>query len=300
MVSLKKELSKTYRERYGVHTDPAREIIITIGSKEGISHLCLAVCGPGDLVLVPSPYFPIHVYAPIIAGADVETFPLCSEEEMLRAISDRYTSPIKPPKVLILNYPHNPTGATVTRSFFSEIVRLARKFGFIVVHDFAYSRLVYDGKSAPSFLEVPGASEVGVEFGSFSKTFNMAGWRIGYCAGNEHLVSALKRIKGYFDYGIFSAIQVAGITALRHCEADTRHQVCVYQERRDMLCDGLEKMGWDTPKPSGGMFVWSRIPDALLKGQDTLGFSLKLLNEDRKSTRLNSSHNSESRMPSSA
>jgi alanine-synthesizing transaminase len=281
MKNFKKELSVMYEKDYGVHLSPDKQIISTIGSKEGISHLCLAVTGPGDRVIVPAPYFPIHVYAPVIAGAEVTTVPLGTEESLLRNIHDRCTVSSQVPRLLILNFPHNPTGAIVSRGFFQEIVTLAKAKGFMVLHDFAYSKIVFDGEKAPSFLEIPGACDIGVEFGSFSKTYNMAGWRIGYCAGNEKLISALKQIKMYYDYGIFSAIQVAGITALRSCDDEIRKQVGVYQERRDILCSGLEQIGWETPKPPAGMFVWAKIPERIMKAyeNDTMKVALALLDK---------------------
>lgn len=269
MDHLKREMAAMYARDYGVTLSPKTEVIMTIGSKEGISHLLLALTGPGDRVCVPSPYFPVHVFASVIAGAEVETLGFHSEDHLLDGLVRRCGQKDRPLKLLILNYPHNPTGRLVSRDFFASVVDLAKTHRFMVIHDFAYSRIVFDGMTAPSFLEIPGAMDVGVEFGSFSKTYNMAGWRLGYCVGNPDMISALKRIKGYFDYGIFSAIQVAGIVALRHCEEDIQKQVRAYQERRDLLCDGLNRMGWETETPGGGMFVWSRIPDTFRHKKDT-------------------------------
>jgi len=216
--NLRKEITHFYRKDYGVALDGETEVICTVGSKEGISHLCLAIVGPGDNVLVPTPAFPIHIYASVIAGGNVIRIPLASEEDFLKRIAEICGSILPRPKVMMLNYPHNPTGTVTTKDFFKEIVRLARQYDFMVVHDFAYSKITFDGYVAPSFLEIPGAKEVGVEFGSFSKSYNMAGWRIGYCVGNASLIEGLAKIKGYYDYGVFSPVQISGIVALRECE----------------------------------------------------------------------------------
>lgn len=281
MKPIKAELALMYKRDYDVRLCPDTQVIMTIGSKEGISHLCLALTGPGDRVLVPSPYFPIHVYAAVIAGAEVLIRLFVSESQFLDDLVQCCYDEKNKPKLLLLNFPHNPTGRLVSQAFFVEIVRLAKRYGFMVIHDFAYSKIVFDGKKAPSFLEIPGAADVGVEFGSFSKAYNMAGWRIGYCAGNPEMIAALKRMKGYFDYGIFSAIQVAGIVALRHCDMDIQNQRQIYQERRDILCEGLNRMGWETPRPEAGMFVWTRIPERFItqEGLDSMGVSMKLLDQ---------------------
>lgn len=268
-----------YARDYGVDLSPDENVIMTIGSKEGISHLLLALTGPGDRVCVPSPYFPVHVFASVIAGADVETLGFDAEDDLLEKLEDRCKKGEEPLKLLILNYPHNPTGRLVTYGFFKGVVSLAKQYGFMVIHDFAYGRIVFDNRNVSSFLDVPGAMDVGVEFGSFSKTYNMAGWRLGYCVGNPQMISALKRIKGYFDYGIFSAIQVAGIVALRHCDDEVQKQIESYQKRRDLLCDGLNKMGWETEKPGGGMFVWTRIPHGFIgkSKPDSMEVAMELL-----------------------
>jgi alanine-synthesizing transaminase len=232
--------------------------------------------GPGDTVLVPAPAFPIHIYAVTIAGGNVIRIPLSSEETFLRRISEMCESLYPPPKVLMLNYPHNPTAAVATRELYAEIVAMARKYGFLVLHDFAYAKITFDGYVAPSFLEVPGAREVGVEFGSFSKSYNMAGWRLGYCVGNERLISGLAKIKGYYDYGIFSPIQVAGIVALRECDDDVAQQVAIYQKRRDVLCRGLEAMGWEVTAPRAGMFVWVKIPEPYCR-MGSMEFSVQMM-----------------------
>ncbi len=277
MKNLKLEISKYYRRHYDIDIDADKETYFTIGSKEGISHLCLAIMGPGDSVLVPAPAFPIHIYAAVIAGANVMKLPISPEETFLKRIVDICESVFPKPKVLMINYPHNPTGTVADRDLFREIVRLAKRFKFMVVNDFAYSKITFDGYEAPSFLEIPGAKEVGVEFGSFSKSYNMAGWRIGYCVGNSEIIGALGKIKGYFDYGIFSAIQVAGIIALRDCDETIPSQAGLYQARRDTLCSGLERIGWDMERPKAGMFVWAKIPEPYSE-MGAMNFAIEMMN----------------------
>jgi alanine-synthesizing transaminase len=252
------------------------DVICTIGSKEGISHLCLALLGPGDSVLVPAPAFPIHVYAAVIAGASVIRLSLYSEESFLGQIQNICQSLYPRPKLIMLNYPHNPTGVLASKEFFSEIIALAKKYKFMVINDFAYSRITYDGYVAPSLLEIPGAKDIAVEFGSFSKSYNMAGWRLGYCVGNPQIIEGLSKIKGYYDYGIFSAIQVAGIVAMRDCEDNIGEQVEVYQKRRDVLCEGLERMGWQVDKPKAGMFLWVKIPEPYIR-MGSIRFAVEMM-----------------------
>jgi alanine-synthesizing transaminase len=261
MRNLRREIALYYQRNYGVALASEEEVICTIGSKEGISHLCLALVGPGDTVLVAAPAFPIHVYAAVIAGANVIRVPIASEDAFIRRITTMCESLTPAPRLLLLNYPHNPTGTLASKEFFIQVVDLAKRYGFMVVNDFAYARITFDGYVAPSFLEVPGAMDVGVEFGSFSKSYNMAGWRVGYCVGNPTIIEGLGRIKGYYDYGIFSPIQIAGIVAMRDCEDDITTQAILYQSRRDVMCEGLERMGWPVEKPKAGMFVWVKIPD---------------------------------------
>lgn len=261
MRNLRREIALYYKRGYDVDLDSEDEVICTIGSKEGISHLCLALVGPGDTVLVAAPAFPIHVYAAVIAGASVIRVPIASEDEFLSRITTMCESLTPVPRLLMLNYPHNPTGTLASKAFFTQVVALARRYGFMVVNDFAYARITFDGYTAPSLMEVPGAMAVAVEFGSFSKSYNMAGWRIGYCVGNVKIIEGLGKIKGYYDYGIFSPIQIAGIVAMRDCEDDIAAQAGAYQNRRDVMCEGLERMGWPVEKPKAGMFVWVRIPE---------------------------------------
>ncbi|HOV86519.1 MAG TPA: aminotransferase class I/II-fold pyridoxal phosphate-dependent enzyme [Syntrophobacteraceae bacterium] len=276
--NLRREIAKYYDRDYGVSLDSEGEVICTIGSKEGISHLCLALIGPGDTVVVPTPAFPIHIYAAIIAGGNVIQVPLANEEVFLERISTVCQALVPTPKVLMLNYPHNPTSVVAGRELFQEVVKLAKRYRFMVVHDFAYAKITFDGYVAPSFLEVPGARDVGVEFGSFSKSYNMAGWRIGYCVGNREIIQGLAKIKGYYDYGIFSAIQIAGIVALRDCEPAVHQQAKIYESRRDVLCKGLRRMGWPVEKPRAGMFVWTKIPEPYSQ-MGSMAFAVKLMEE---------------------
>lgn len=277
MKNLKREIALYYKRNYDVDLGGEDDVICTIGSKEGISHLCLALLGPGDTVLTPAPAFPIHVYAAVIAGANVLRIPISSEDTFLAQIAGMCQSLYPGPKLLMLNYPHNPTGILASKEFFAEIVTLAKKYNLMVINDFAYSKITFDGYVAPSMLEVPGAMDVGVEFGSFSKSYNMAGWRLGYCVGNKDMIGGLAKIKGYYDYGIFSAIQVAGIVAMRDCDADIAEQVEVYQKRRDVLCDGLVKMGWDVEIPKAGMFLWVKIPEPYVQ-MGSIKFSIEMMN----------------------
>jgi alanine-synthesizing transaminase len=276
--SLRREIAHRYRQDYDVALDSDAEVICTIGSKEGISHLCLALIGPGDTVLVPAPAFPVHIYAAIIAGGSVIRINLDEDEAFVRRIADMCSNVSPCPKLLILNYPHNPTAALGSLDLFKEIVRLAKRYDFMVIHDFAYAKIAFDGYRPPSFLEVPGARDVAVEFGSFSKTYNMAGWRLGYCVGQRRIIEGLAKIKGYYDYGIFSAIQVSGIMALRHCDTEVAEQVEKYQLRRDILCEGLERMGWDINRPKAGMFVWAKLP-APFDRLGSMEFALRLMAE---------------------
>ncbi|MDH5752514.1 MAG: aminotransferase class I/II-fold pyridoxal phosphate-dependent enzyme [Deltaproteobacteria bacterium] len=276
--NLRNELSKYYKQIYGVTVDPEREVIWTVGSKEGFSHLCLALIGPGDRVFVPSPAYPIHSYSVVLAGGEPIPMQIADDERFLKELADNCQHLHPRPKVLFLNYPHNPTGKCVSLDFFEEIVSLARRYELIVVHDFAYGRVTYDGFKAPSFLQAKGALEVGVEFGTMSKAYNMAGWRIGYALGNPEVIGALSRIKGYYDYGIFQAVQIASIIALRHGEEEIARQMEIYQRRRDLVAEGLAMGGWEVEKPQGGMFLWVKIPDEFAKG-GSFEFAMRLLEE---------------------
>ncbi|MBD3304963.1 aminotransferase class I/II-fold pyridoxal phosphate-dependent enzyme [candidate division KSB3 bacterium] len=260
--NLRRELAKFYQKHWEVALDPETEIIATIGSKEGFSHLCLATLGPGDVALTPTPSFPIHIYSPIIAGANVIGVSMKEgDDSLLHNISAMCRTVSPRPKIVILNFPHNPTAHTVDIGFFEEIVALAKRFGFYVIHDFAYGLTTFDGYQAPSFLQVAGGKEVGVELITMSKGYNMAGWRMGFVLGNPDMVKLLSSIKGYYDYGIFQAIQIATVIALRHCEEDMRAQAKIYEQRRDCLCEGLQRAGWEVEKPKASMFVWAKIPE---------------------------------------
>ncbi|HKI99329.1 MAG TPA: aminotransferase class I/II-fold pyridoxal phosphate-dependent enzyme [bacterium] len=276
--NLRNELAKYYAARYDVGLDPTTQVIATIGSKEGFSHLCLALIGTGDRAVVPAPAYPIHSYSVLLAGGQSIPLPVQDDREFLRALVALCEDAEQRPKVLFLNYPHNPTGHCVELAFFDEIVQIARRFQIIVVHDFAYGRITFDGFEHPSFLQAKGAMEVGCEFGTMSKSYNMAGWRIGYAVGNRDVIGALNRIKGYYDYGIFQAVQIASIIALRHGEEEIAKQVATYQKRRDLVVNGLRLAGWEVEPPRGGMFAWVRIPDAFAQ-DGSYPFAMRLMEE---------------------
>jgi len=277
--NLRKEVAKRYEARFGVDLDPDTEVVTTIGSKEGFSHMCLALLGPGDTAVVPAPSFPIHVHAIALASANVITLDVRDSQLFLKNLVLVCESLHPRPKILVLNYPHNPTSTVVEPAFFEEIVALARKYRFFVIHDFAYGDIGFDGYDPPSFLSVKGAKSVGCEFTTMSKGYNMAGWRVGFAAGNRNMLQALKAIKGYYDYGIFQAVQIAAIVALRHGEADRRAQVVEYQGRRDALVKGLARVGWDVQPPRAGMFVWTPIPEPWRSRMGSIDLAMKLLEE---------------------
>ncbi len=274
---LRNEMAKKYAKNWNVELDPDKEVLACIGSKEGFSHMCLAMLGPGDTAIVPDPAFPIHNYAVALAGANVISLPLGCDQKFINNIVMVCEHLYPKPKLLILNYPHNPTAMTVDEGFFEPIIDIARRFGIAVIHDFAYGETCFDGYKAPSFLSAKGAKDVGVEFTTMSKPYSMAGFRIGFAAGNKDMIDYLATIKGYYDYGIFQAVQIAGIIAMRHCAKDIIEQNKKYQSRRDVLCDGLTRIGWEAPKPRAGMFVWAKIPQEHLKGKNTLDYSMDLV-----------------------
>ena len=276
--NLRREVSWHYERRFGVNIDPNEEAIAVIGTKEGLGHLALALIDEGDLAMVPNPTFPIHTYSVVLAGGSVVSIPLTEENDFIPSLTE-ITRDIWPrPKMLILSFPHNPTGAVVDLGFFEEIVTFAKQQDIVVVHDLAYADIVFDGYKAPSFLQAKGAKDVGIEFISLSKSYNMAGWRCGFAAGNRDIIEALARIKGYYDYGIFAPIQVAAIMALRTPIDTVMENAAIYQKRRDVLVDGLNRIGWTVPKPQASMFVWAPIPEAW-RHLSSLDFSMKLLNE---------------------
>jgi len=279
ILNLRREVTSKYFKRFGVRLDPDTEVMVCLGSKEGFSHMCLALMGPGDTAIVPAPSFPVHVYAVALASGNVISLEVADEEKFLSNIAYTCQHLYPRPKLLILNYPHNPTAATVEQAFYDEVVRLARRYGFMVISDFAYADVAFDGYRPPSFLASPRAAEVGVEFTTMSKGYNMAGWRVGYCAGNAEMIRALGTIKGYYDYGMFQAIQIAAIVALRHTEASVEAQAQLYQQRRDVLCGGLRRIGWQVAPPKAGMFVWAPVPEPWATKMSTMNFAMKLLEE---------------------
>lgn len=276
--NLRKEVAAQYQRRFDVALDPDSEVIATIGSKEGFSHMCLALLGPGDTALVPAPSFPIHVHSIALSSANVIALDVRDPQEFLKNVARVCESLTPRPKALVLNFPHNPTGTVVTLDFFEEVVALAKRFQFVVIHDFAYGDVGFDGYQPPSFLSAKGAKDVGCEFTTMSKGYNMAGWRVGFAAGNSRMLQGLKGIKGYYDYGLFQAVQIAAIVALRHGDEARREQVAEYQMRRDVLVDGLNRIGWDVPPPKAGMFVWAQIPEPW-RSMGSVDFAMKLLEE---------------------
>jgi len=284
---LRKAITDFYKKRYDVDLDPEKEVIMTIGSKEGLAHLMLAMLEPGDIAMVPSPRYPIHYYAPVIAGASVLTVPLPFEgddsqkqEQFLKNIYETYEDSYPEAKVLILNFPNNPTTMTVDIEFFKEIVKFAKKKKLWIVHDLAYGDLCYDGYKAPSILQVEGAKDVAVETYSLTKGFSMAGWRVGFVLGNETLVYNLKRIKSYLDYGMFTPIQVASIIALEGDYSVVEKARDIYSKRLDILVDGLNKAGWNVQKPKATMFLWAKIPEKF-QHMGSIEFSKFLLTEGK-------------------
>ena len=277
---LRSAISDWYRRRFQVELDPESETIVTIGAKEGISHLVLATTSPGDVVFAPTPTYPIHPFSVIIAGGDLRSIPLSRDrdffEDLLIATKQTWPSP----KMLIISFPHNPTTMVVDLGFFKKIVEFAREHNMIVIHDFAYADLVFDGYKAPSFLQIPGAKEVGVELFSLSKSYSMAGWRVGFAVGNPQLIHALTRIKSYLDYGVFQPIQIASIIALNGPQECVQDIVDTYKERRDTLIRGLNRISWKVEKPKGTMFVWAKIPGPFRK-MGSVEFSKFLIREGK-------------------
>src|ERR1039457_126591 len=275
---LRKAICNWYKTRYDVDLDPNSEAIVTIGSKEGIAHLCLAILDSRDTVIVPNPSYPIHIYGPVIAGAHVVSVPVHDCVQFLAELEELIPRMTPRPKALIVNFPSNPTTQTVELPFLARLVELARQYGFHLIHDLAYVDLAFDGYKPPSVLEVPGAKDVAVEFFTLSKSYNMPGWRVGFMVGNAVLVNALARLKSYFDYGTFTPIQVASILALegpQECVAE----ICeTYRKRRDVLVEGLNKLGWPVALPKATMFVWAQIPEAY-QALGSLEFSKLLLTE---------------------
>jgi alanine-synthesizing transaminase len=275
---LRLAITAWYKRRYDVDLDPDTEAVATIGSKEGLAHLALAIIGPGDVVFCPSPTYPIHQYSVIIAGGDLRSIPLIPGEDFFAHLVEAMRQTWPRPKLLILNFPHNPTTEVVDLNFFQKIVDFAREHSLMVIHDLAYADLCFDGYEPPSFLQVPGAKDLGVEFYTLSKSYNMPGWRVGFAVGNPAMIGALARIKSYLDYGIFQPIQIAAIQALNGPQDIVEEIRQEYQSRRDVLVDGLRRVGWDMPKPKATMFVWAPIP-APFQEMGSLEFSTFLLRE---------------------
>ena len=276
---LRRAVCRWYKRKYDVDLDPDSQAIVTIGSKEGLAHLALATVGPGDAVLVPNPAYPIHPYGFVIAGADIRHVPLTGDEDAFfeqleKAIKDSWPTP----KMLVLNFPGNPTTQCVELDFFERVVAIASEHNIWVVHDLAYGELTFDGYEAPSILQVPGAENIAVESYSLSKTYNMPGWRVGFMCGNKTLVAALTRMKSYLDYGMFTPIQIAAITALEGPQDCVKQIVDLYRRRRDVLCEGLNAIGWKVEKPKATMFVWAPIPERY-REMGSLEFSKRLLQE---------------------
>ncbi|BDZ74443.1 aminotransferase [Methylophaga marina] len=275
---LRKACTGWYKRKFDVDLDPETECIVTIGSKEGLAHLALATVGPGDAVLVPNPAYPIHPYGFVIAGADIRHVPLTPDVDFFAELEKSVKDSWPKPKMLVLNFPGNPTTQCVDLDFFQKVVDFAREHKIWVVHDLAYGEIVFDGYKAPSILQIPGAKEVAVEFYTLSKTYNMPGWRVGFMSGNPTLIAALARMKSYLDYGMFTPIQVAAITALEGPQDCVDEIVETYRSRRDVLCDGLNAIGWQVEKPKATMFVWAKIPEKY-RELGSLEFSKKLLKE---------------------
>jgi len=280
ITKLRSAIASWYKRRFDVDIDPESEAIVTIGAKEGISHLVLVTIRPGDVVFAPNPTYPIHPYSAIIAGGDVRGIPVGPDSDFFENLINATKQTWPKPKLLIISYPHNPTTEVVDLDFFIKIVDFAKEHDMLIIHDFAYADLVFDDYKAPSFMQVKGAKDVGVEFFSLSKSYSMPGWRVGFCVGNQEIIGALKRIKSYLDYGIFQPIQIAAIIALngpQNCVQDTCN---IYKERRDALISGLKRVDWNVKSPQGTMFVWAKIPDQFIK-MGSVEFSKLLINEAR-------------------
>ena len=274
---LRKAISDWYDRKYNVSIDPENEAIVTMGSKEGLGHLALATMDKGDVILVPNPSYPIHPFGFIIAGADIRHVPIGPGIDFFNQLEEAIANTFPKPRMLVLNFPSNPTTECVDKGFFEQVVEIAKKNEIWVIHDLAYADLCFDDYKAPSFLEVKGGKDIGVEFFTLSKSYNMPGWRVGFCCGNKDLIGALSRVKSYYDYGLFTPIQVASIVALNEGDQEVKKIRDMYKERRDVLCDGLNKIGWDVEKPKATMFVWAKIPEKFK--MKSVEFSKLLLNE---------------------
>ncbi len=275
---LRRTITQWYQSRYNVEIDPETEAIVTIGSKEGLAHLMLATLDAGDTVLVPNPSYPIHIYGAVIAGAQVRSVPLVSGVDFFIELERAIRESIPTPKMMIFGFPSNPTAQCVELDFFERVIALAKQYGILVVHDLAYADIVFDGWQAPSIMQVPGAKDVAVEFFTLSKSYNMAGWRVGFMVGNAELVNALARIKSYHDYGMFTPLQVAAIAALEGDQGCVKEIAQTYQVRRDVLVSGLRAIGWMVEQPKATMYVWAKIPEQY-QHLGSLEFAKKLMRE---------------------
>jgi len=278
ITKLREAIANWYGRRYDVDIDPDTEAVVTIGAKEGLSHLVLSLISPGDVVFAPNPTYPIHPYSVIIAGGDLRSIPIEKGRDFFEDLQVATKQTWPQPKMLIISYPHNPTTEVVDLDFFQKVCDFAKEHEIILVHDLAYADLVFDREMAPSFLQVKGAKDIGVEFFSLSKSYSMPGWRVGFCVGNAEIIAALTRIKSYLDYGIFQPIQIASIIALNSDQACVKEIVETYRSRRDVLVDGLNRVGWPTDKPKATMFVWSKIPEQFLD-MGSVEFSKYLIRE---------------------
>lgn len=276
--NLRKAVADRYQRRFGVELDPETEVITTIGAKEGLSHLMWALVQPGDVALVPEPSYPIHIYAPVLAGAEVNRVPLSLDDDFFARLQTSFEETWPRPRVILTSFPHNPTTACVDLSFFQRLVDFARDHEIMLIHDFAYADLGFDGYQPPSLLEIPGAKDVGVELYTLTKGHSMAGWRVGFVVGNPEMVAALAKLKSYLDYGTFQPIQIASIIALNEGDEYVGEVNEIYRGRRDTLVDGLDRAGWTIPKPRGTMFVWAPIPEPYAE-MGSLEFTIMLLKE---------------------
>jgi alanine-synthesizing transaminase len=283
ITKLRVAIANWYKRKYDVDIDPETEVVVTMGAKEGIGHLVLATISQGDVVFVPSPAYPIHTYSVVIAGGDLRTIPIIPKEEFFDRLNIAVKTTWPQPKMLIVSFPNNPTTEVVEKDFFEKVIEFAREHDLMVVHDLAYADLVFDGYTAPSFLQVKGAKDVGVEFFSLSKSYSMPGWRVGFAVGNQKMINALGRIKSYFDYGVFQPIQIASIIALNEGDADVVDIAEKYRKRRNVLCESLYRIGWEVEKPKATMFVWAKIPEAF-ESMGSIEFSKFLLQGARVAT----------------
>ncbi|MDR1491144.1 MAG: aminotransferase class I/II-fold pyridoxal phosphate-dependent enzyme [Planctomycetaceae bacterium] len=278
MFKLRREVCLRYQKKFGVTLDPETQAVVCLGSKEGFSHMCLALLGHGDTAIVPAPSYPPHLYAVALTGANELILDVTKPERLLSNIAITCENLYPKPKLLVVNYPHNPTATIVEPEFYEDIVKLAKKYGFMIISDTAYADVCFDGYQPPSFLATPGALDVGVELTTMSKGYNMAGWRVGYCCGNTEMIRALSTIKSYYDYGTFAPIQISAIIALRDTQDAVEAQAKVYEKRRNILCDGLKRLGWEVNVPKATMFVWQKIPEQWAF-MGSFEFAMKLLRE---------------------